>query len=247
MKRLFKPLFGSLKFIKAFTLAETLMTLTIIGIVAIVTIPSVTANYKKMVLETKLKKFYLKMNETISLAEMKCGNRKKWYSGTMEFEYDDDGNLIVGSSNVEKWWNKCISPYIKTTSVEHINDGRPIFHLADGTTVAPSNTEFSVDWRFYPGDFEKCFSKPETKQKGQCSFMFHFVPYSDVPKDRDFHPYRYTWDGTREGLFGPNESGYGCAPSEKCDGNSNCMSFCTMLIQYNNWKVPKDYPLKLDF
>lgn len=173
MKRLFKPLFSSLKFIKAFTLAETLMTLTIIGIVAIVTIPSVTANYKKMVLETKLKKFYLKMNETISLAEMKCGNRKKWFdgSGAMEFEYDEEGKAIAGSSNVEKWRNKCISPYIKTSSVEHLENGKPIFHLADGTTVAPSNTLYIADWRFIPEILKNASISPRQNKKDSVLFV----------------------------------------------------------------------------
>ena len=40
---------------KAFTLAEVLITLGIIGVVAALTLPNLVANYKKQVLVTQLK------------------------------------------------------------------------------------------------------------------------------------------------------------------------------------------------
>lgn len=42
----------------AFTLAETLITLGIIGVVAGLTIPTLISNYRKHVVETRLEKFY---------------------------------------------------------------------------------------------------------------------------------------------------------------------------------------------
>ena len=42
---------------RSFTLAETLITLAIIGIVAALTIPSVMQNYKKHVYSARIKKF----------------------------------------------------------------------------------------------------------------------------------------------------------------------------------------------
>lgn len=47
---------------KAFTLAETLITLAIIGIVAAMTIPSLVQKYQEKVLITKLKKFYAELS-----------------------------------------------------------------------------------------------------------------------------------------------------------------------------------------
>lgn len=53
----------------AFTLAEVLITLGIIGVVAALTIPSLMTKYHRMTVETKLKKFYSTMNQAIKLSE----------------------------------------------------------------------------------------------------------------------------------------------------------------------------------
>ena len=50
---------------KAFTLAEVLITLAIIGIVAAVTIPSVIANYQQQEFKTGLRKAVSVLNEAI--------------------------------------------------------------------------------------------------------------------------------------------------------------------------------------
>ena len=42
----------------AFTLAEVLITLAIIGVVAAMTIPTLISSYREKVVETKLVKFY---------------------------------------------------------------------------------------------------------------------------------------------------------------------------------------------
>ena len=40
---------------KAFTLAEVLITLGIIGVVAVLTVPNIISNYQEKVLDTKIK------------------------------------------------------------------------------------------------------------------------------------------------------------------------------------------------
>ena len=57
----------------AFTLAEVLITLGIIGVVAALTIPNVVSNYKKKVVETRLAKLYSVLNQAVELSE-----EKKW-------------------------------------------------------------------------------------------------------------------------------------------------------------------------
>ena len=60
-----------------FTLAEVLITLGIIGIVAAMTLPTLVQNYKKKELVTKLQKVYTVMNQAINLAEVENGNFEK--------------------------------------------------------------------------------------------------------------------------------------------------------------------------
>lgn len=60
----------------AFTLAEVLITLGIIGIVAALTIPTLINNYKKQTYITGLKKFYAEFSQVITMAksDMNCSN-----------------------------------------------------------------------------------------------------------------------------------------------------------------------------
>jgi prepilin-type N-terminal cleavage/methylation domain-containing protein len=57
----FKPLIG-------FTLAEVLITLGIIGIVAALTMPSLMANYQKKAAATRLKQTYSMLNQALLLS-----------------------------------------------------------------------------------------------------------------------------------------------------------------------------------
>jgi prepilin-type N-terminal cleavage/methylation domain-containing protein len=57
----------------AFTLAEVLITLAIIGVVAALTIPTVVRNYQKQETITRLKKAYSALANTTNLAMAEYG------------------------------------------------------------------------------------------------------------------------------------------------------------------------------
>ena len=63
----------SCKFKNAFTLAEVLITLAVIGVVAAMTIPVLIQNYKKRVATVRLKKFVSVMEQAIKLSEIDNG------------------------------------------------------------------------------------------------------------------------------------------------------------------------------
>jgi len=63
------PPFTKVSKLVAFTLAEVLITLGVIGIVAAMTIPSVLASYRKNVAETRLKHTYSMITQAIKLVE----------------------------------------------------------------------------------------------------------------------------------------------------------------------------------
>ena len=76
------------KTMTGFTLAEVLITLGIIGVVAALTIPALIANHKKTAVETRLKKFYSVMNQAITQSELENGDKSTW-NIDMSVEYED--------------------------------------------------------------------------------------------------------------------------------------------------------------
>ena len=68
----FSTLFGGYRKY-AFTLAEVLITLGIIGVVAAMTLPALVNNYKEKEIITQVKKTYSSINQAIALAQTKYG------------------------------------------------------------------------------------------------------------------------------------------------------------------------------
>ena len=64
---------GIFRKIRAFTLAEILITLGIIGIVAAITIPMLITNYQKRLTLTRLQKHYAQLNQVIKLIDEEHG------------------------------------------------------------------------------------------------------------------------------------------------------------------------------
>ncbi len=58
---------------KGFTLAEVLITIGIIGVVAAMTIPTLITKYKRHVAEVKLQKFYSVINNAMKMIEQNYG------------------------------------------------------------------------------------------------------------------------------------------------------------------------------
>lgn len=69
-----------------FTLAEVLITLGIIGIIAAMTLPGVITNWQKKVTISKMKKFYSVMNQVLERSQADNGDFKDWnYANSKEF------------------------------------------------------------------------------------------------------------------------------------------------------------------
>lgn len=97
---------------KGFTLAEVLITLGIIGVVAAMTLPVLIQKHVNSVVETRLAKFYTTFNQAIQMAEVQYGDRKTWYSDTGGVELDEDGNPIEGTAKIDLWFQKYFSKFI---------------------------------------------------------------------------------------------------------------------------------------
>ncbi|MFQ8625632.1 MAG: prepilin-type N-terminal cleavage/methylation domain-containing protein [Candidatus Gastranaerophilaceae bacterium] len=103
--------------LNGFTLAEVLITLGIIGIVAAMTMPALIANSKKTEYSSKLKKFYSVMNQAILMSEQDNGEAGEWLKeGGIEGDIkDEDNNPDFGKNSdvILKFVNQYLKPYLK--------------------------------------------------------------------------------------------------------------------------------------
>lgn len=232
---------------KAFTLAEVLITLGIIGIVAAMTLPVLIQKNNNRVVETRLMKFYSAINQAIKMAEVDYGDKSYWYEDLAGAEIDKDGNPIPGSSDAEKWFNKYLAPYMKIIKTETLSDGSYIVYFPDGSALRPESHS-TRDWFFYPGNANKCIQ--QGNKRGECVFMFNFKPTESLIPEfwkyhykKGFEPWKYAWDGSREQLEDLCYTGKANESDESVSGRN----YCTALIQINNWKIPNDYAYKVSY
>lgn len=226
-----------------FTLAEVLITLGIIGIVAALTLPALVQNYRNQVVETRLKKVYSVMNQAIIQAEANNGNKEFW-------DFDDP-----------EFFDLYLKPYLNFIKTETINGQRYDYlciYFEDGSMLMTKISNYknddgtiksgcgaNQDYFFYPN--AKNFNKDEVDSRamsGTSMFEFRFSPkYVDddelLHDGKGFEPYQ-------RGLKLPlDETKLTKGSSYSCNKQSQLPIFCTALIARNNWKIPKDYPFKV--
>ncbi len=208
----------------AFTLAEVLITLGIIGFVAALTMPTLIQNYKKNVLSTRIRKFASTFQQAVRMAEAEHGDSSQWHN-------DNINSDSTGEEYLE-YYNKYISKYLKTVSHKILPDG-VAFLLSDG-----SGFIYYYDLK-YCVDFKKCLAiieKAETDE-GFAAKNGEYVDGKNVFLfNRNGTPYNWKWSGNIDDLI-TSWNTYGCADRTHL--------YCTKLLEVNGWKVPANYPIKL--
>ncbi len=225
----------------AFTLAEVLITLGIIGIVAAMTIPTLVQSYKKKVVETKLVKVVSMMNQAIKFSTIENGETSTWKTlGTST-------NSTATYDDILAWYNTYLDPYLKSQKVEKVFmelNGKDYLavYLMDGSVLVFAPYIYDITYYINTNDINK-----PNLISGKDYFMFRFLPkilesqtiHAKNSANAGFAPYTYDWDGTYEGTKNSLQ-GYGCYDTE----GSGPGALCTKLIELNGWKIPDDYPYK---
>ena len=210
----------------AFTLAEVLITLGIIGVVAAMTMPSLMQNYKRQQATARIKKFVSVINQALISAENDLGPREDW---VIEGDASTEGN----SDYAYNFLNTYIKPYIKSDDIEK----RRLFGMNMATLRFVDGSQMSV-------------------KVGACYDIFYDINGEKGPneKGRDIFVFILCKNGGCN--FNSNQvRGMYCAPTgyhfptheqliDNCK-DRNRGSYCTILLEQNGYEFPKDYPLGL--
>ena len=201
----------------AFTLAEVLITLGIIGVVAALTLPALINNYEKSVVETRMQKFYTNINAALKLSIVENGDMVDW-TFPQDY-YDADGS--------EQFFNTYLKnnlQYLKT--VPRVTTSWPTngieVDLNDGSAFVLSGTWIT----YYPNANKK-------QRSGVDSFIFIINKNGNsvIPHGNELKLSENT-------LKKVNDVVYSCNGNTHRDYNRSCAAY----IMQNGWKIPEYYP-----
>lgn len=210
---------------KAFTLAEVLITLGIIGVVAAMTLPSIVRNYKKKVVETKLQRFYSVANNALKASEVDNESWDFWY-----FETNDN------VKNTKQWYDTYLAKYWKTIRAEVIDGGFVVAYFPDGSACVIKS---GFDYFYYPEakNFSELKFRQRTKFMGKTVFVFSFHPQRNTDQlhyKKGIEPYGNIGSDLYSDPF------YACSATIPPGG----AALCTRVIAKNGWKIPDNYPFR---
>lgn len=208
------------KRIRAFTLAEVLITLGIIGVVTSITLPTMIKNYEKKVIVTRMQKFYTTFNDALRRSVAENGDMTGW---TFPVSYYD----AIGSETFFNTYLVKNIKYVKTKSnVRTIwpTDGIMVW-LNDGSAFVLSGSWVT----FYP-------RASKSKIAGVDVFLFYIVPSKNA-----IMPHGYAGRYLSKDMInhtGPTKADMACTPLVENTYNRSCSAY----IMKNNWTFPDYYP-----
>jgi len=208
------------KKVNAFTLAEVLITLVIIGVVAAMTIPNVIQHYKKQEYSARVKKFYSTMQQVVQKAD---AVGKSWR------DFDDNISNFQ-NSNYLNFLNGYVLPYLQYTKRDN-----QIVYLTDGSYFKISLEPYPFPCVHFDYDVN---GDKLPNVSGSDIFEFEYCSSWYSGEKLKFGPYQYTNSmiktyNTREKVKDA------CASSS---GGGHCT---VLLVKYDNWEFKNDYPKRL--
>ena len=204
----------------AFTLAEVLITLGIIGVVAAMTMPSLMQHYKRQQATARIKKFVSVINQALISAENDLGPREDWVIGEKD-----------NSDSAYNFLNTYIKPYIKSADIEK----RTLFGMNMATLRFVDGSQMSVKVGGCYDIYYDINGEIGPNKKGKDIFVFILCKNGGCNSNSN---------QVRGMYCQPNGEPF---PTHE-QLISNCKSggsYCTILLEQNGYEFPKDYPLGL--
>ncbi len=194
---------------KAFTLAEVLITLGIIGVVAALTIPTVIASYRKQEASARTKKFYSTIQQAFIMSESEFGPSNEWER----------------EENAKKNFMKYLAPYMNYSTIT--DEDQPTVYFADGSLFELKDG----------GCLDFNFDVNGMKLPNKNGIDRFYFPLCFTDSQREF------WHGNPKQAFGTYE-GRANTREEALILCKNSPSYCSRLLQIDDWEIKKDFPQK---
>ena len=212
----------------AFTLAEVFITLGIIGVVAALTIPTLTKAYQKHITLTRVKQTYSMFAQALKLSEIDHDNISQWNIPSVSSP-NTLSNAVISEAFADEYFIKYLKGAQKYKNTSTSYKGVAWYKLQNGAKVYvwPRGT-----W----GEIGIYTSDAKTYKSGKNQFCLVFTKFgrgaTNMPKGG---VYFYGYGYNRTTL--KNDNNYGC-------NNKNAHYYglyCGALIQTDGWKVSSDY------
>ena len=208
----------------AFTLAEVMLTMTIVGVVAALTIPTLHYQRVKKEYSAKLKNFYSKINNAVLDMEMDKGSFRDMQ--------------IPAQGQGYRWYMDNIDPYVghefadDTEHVVYYKDGSKLFQFQSGGCL---DVQYDVNGDKAPNRlgydrqyFLFCFTQAGRQQYFGNNDIF-FGTYGGSSGQ----------DGGREDLVAA-----GVSRDVMINECRTAAYKCGRLLQNDQWEFKSDYPYK---
>lgn len=211
-----------------FNFAEVLLTLSIIGIVAALTMPAVHGHFERKIVGVRLHKFYSLMNQALA----------QYYKDNNMIPQDFLCPTAESTSGAKTWWDSTIGPQFpetrEYTPTNHSDRNKKYCVLMkDETAFCVKKDGNNTNIHFYT-DTKYSNIAPYDGIHGYLFVIEKGKLYTSVPNIGNTLT-------TRAALLNS---------CRKCDyqssGNSNlgkCHA-CSRLIQQDGWNLKNDYPWK---
>lgn len=226
----------------AFTLAEVLITLGIIGIVAAMTLPTMIMNHRKQVTVNKVKKFYTVMSQATNSAIAEYGSMEDWQGFT----------TTRNGEEMQNWFDTYLKPYLKVIDEfvktdEETGYSTLFVVLSDGSVLSMVNWAGSAksdDNANHVQDNHNGLIHlsyltdkkliDDVDSRIGCVNTFSFLFYSPLKDQYFFQPYTYqanTPEKYNREFF-----------IEQVKGGN--YQYCAAVMMFDGWQIKSDYPFQ---
>lgn len=260
------------KYFNGFTLAEVLITLGIIGVIAAITLPILIGNYQKHLVETKLKETYSILSQMMLNSVAENGESTNWdYPVYGDSNYKDSDFFDKYLAKYVKIIYSCPRVIFNNKQENYLcrnHHSSDFFNTASGGKVNWSNlaensrkyilangTSFYIDtiWGHQIVDpntgpyitFIVDLNINKNKALfGRDIFIFHYMNRTEKLISSRY----MDWTGHNRSCSrleaNRNAVIEECRTGALGTAGGGYDAGCTTLIMCNNWQIPNDYPVK---